>query len=144
MVTIALIAGANATKARVNAPTAAMIVCNGAGNPENHVANPAIPFATWVMNGSNAVIAWLKGPATDLAIAFNESLNLSAASAISVSMVAEYCPIASRPPLSIGIRFMPDLPNSSMASAVFCAPSGILANLSAKSSMIASTPRILP
>ena len=39
---------------------------------------------------------------------------------------------------------MPDLPNSSIASAVFCAPSGILANLSATSSMTLSKGRILP
>ena len=73
-----------------------------------------------------------------------ESLNLSAASAISLSIVAEYPLSASLPSFNIGIILAPDLPNISIANAVFSTPSGILENLSAKSSMMASTPRILP
>ena len=59
-------------------------------------------------------------------------------------MVAAYWLSSSLPAFNIGIRLAPLLPNSSIASAVFSAPSGSLENLSATPSMISSRLRILP
>ena len=52
--------------------------------------------------------------------------------------------IAWRPSLSIGIMPAPALPNSCTAREAFCAPSGMLRNLSATSNITSSAPLSLP